>query len=186
VTLNASGSTSPLGHALTFTWIQTSGPTVILAPGTPSTSPQATFKAPNVTFGNIGFTFQVTVTDNVAVPPLSSTGSTLVVVTPGTLAADTVTIAQGGIVYRQNRGVLNATATSSDVTCSAVLRMTAVGTNLPPVDMTPGTPVAGTPCTYTFVSGKQVSPAPTSVLVQSSLGGSNTATVANGEILIRP
>ena len=106
-------------------------------------------------------------------------------VTPTKLPADTVTIAAGGIVYRQNRGVLNATATSSDTTCGAILTMTAVGTNLGVVTMTPGTPVAGTPCTYTFVSGKQVSPAPTSVLVQSSLGGSNTATVANGELVIK-
>jgi hypothetical protein len=68
------------------------------------------------------------------------------------------------------------------------LTLTAPGTNLPAggVLMTPqGIPGPGQPCTYNWTSGKQVAPAPTSVTVTSSLGGSATATVANGELVIK-
>jgi K319-like protein len=182
VTLDASHSTDPSGLPLSFLWVQKSGlPTVTLNNANTS---KADFKAPNVS-ANTSYTFQVTVTDSAS---RSSTGSTLIVVTPQKVFTDTVTIAPGGIVYRVNRGVLNATATSSDSTCSAILTLTAPGTNLPAggVLMTPqGIPGPGVPCTYNWTSGKQVAPAPTSVTVTSSLGGSATATVANGELVIK-
>ena len=183
VTLDASASHSnPLGDALTFQWTQNSGPAVALAN---ANSAKASFQAPAVT-ANSGLTFQVTVTDSKT--GQKNIGTSLVEVTPVRVPADTVSIAVGGVVYRTNRGVLNATATSSDSTCSAVLTLTAPGTNLPAggVLMTPqGIPGPGVPCTYTFVSGRQIAPAPTSVTVSSTLGGSATATVANGELRIR-
>jgi hypothetical protein len=181
VTLDASHSTDPSLLALSFLWEQKSGPAVALSNANTAT---ATFRAPNVA-ANTSLTFQVTVTDSAS---RSSTGSALVVVTPGRVGGDTVTIPPNGIAYRINRGVLNATATSSDSTCSAILTLTAPGTNLPAggVLMTAqGIPGPGVPCTYNWTSGKQIAPAPTSVTVTSTLGGSATATVANGELVIK-
>ena len=182
VILDASQSTSPAGATpLSFRWLQSSGPGVVLFNANTS---KANFKAPSVA-ANTALTFLVTVTDTAG---LSSTGSTLVEVTPKKVGGDTVTIAPGGIVYRVNRGVLNATATSSDSTCSAILTLTAPGTNLPAggVLMTPqGIPGPGVPCTYLWASGKQIAPAPTSATVTSTLGGSATATVFNGELVIK-
>jgi hypothetical protein len=183
VTLDASASHSnPTGHALTFQWQQNPAPTVTLAG---AATAKASFTAPAVTVAT-ALSFQVTVTDTST--GQQSLGTTLVQVTPVATPADTVLIAAGGVTYRTNRGVLNATVTSSDSTCSAILTLTAPGTNLPAggVLMTPqGIPGPGVPCTYNFVSGKQITPAPTTVTVTSSLGGSATATVANGELRIR-
>ncbi len=185
VTLDASASHSnPNGHTLTYQWKQNSGPAVTFNPVTANVA-KVTFTAPAVT-ANTGLTFQVLVTDSIN--GQQNVGTTLVEVTPRVTPFDTVAIAPAGIVYRTNRGVLNATATSSDSTCSAVLTLTAPGTNLPAggVLMTPqGIPGPGVPCTYTFVSGRQIAPAPTSVTVTSTLGGSATDTVANGELRIR-
>jgi K319-like protein len=184
VTLNASASTDPSSLPLSFAWVQQSGPAVTLTSSNSGvaghTGDIATFKAPNVA-ASTAFTFKVTVTD---ATNLSSSGSTEVVVTPTKVFGDTITIAAGGIVYRTARGVLNATVTSSDATCSAILTLTAPGTNLPAggVLMTPQ-PLTG--CVYNYISGKNVFPAPTFVTVTSSLGGSATATVANGELVIK-
>jgi hypothetical protein len=181
VTLDAGASHSnPTGHALSFLWKQNSGPGVALAN---DATARASFTAPAVTTAT-GLSFQVTVTD--ASTGQQNVGTTLVEVTPTTTPADTLSIAPGGVVYRARQGVLNATVTTSDFTCSAILTLTAPGTSLPAggVLMTPGKP-GGVGCTYTFTSGRQVVPAPGSVTVKSSLGGANTATVANGELVVR-
>jgi hypothetical protein len=169
VTLDASHSTGTA--PLTYGWVQTSGPQVTLDS---TTAAIVHFTAPPVT-ANTGLTFRVTVTDG-NVPALSSTARTLVVVAPGVVFGDTVTILNA--TYKTSRGVLNVSATSSDTTCAAVLRLLAPGSNLDPnATMVAGNPVAGAACSYTYVSPKEIFPAPTSVTVISSEGGSATTTV---------
>lgn len=168
VTLNASASTDPQGQTLNFAWFQTSGPRVALT--NPATA-VATFAAPLVSV-NTPLTFQVTVCDTSS---LCSIGSTQVVVTPAPKPFDTVTIT--AVDYRTNRGVLNVTAISSDTTCSALLTLQAFTAGTPtfgPVTMISTGPVVGG-CSYNYTSGRTVFPAPDTVTVRSSLGGSATA-----------
>ncbi|HET9595037.1 MAG TPA: hypothetical protein VFP65_05635 [Anaeromyxobacteraceae bacterium] len=183
VWLNAAASHSnPTGNPLTFVWSQLSGPPVALdtpavCPGASAASAAcATFKAPNVT-ANTGMSFQVLVTDTIT--RQSSLATTLVIVSPFAVGADTVVVT--GASYRVSRGVLNVTATSSDQTCAAVLTVQAFASNgstmLPAnTNMVAGPPVAGLPCPYSFVTGKAVFPPAgtslTKVTVLSSEGGS--------------
>jgi K319-like protein len=174
VTLDASASQDPTGQGLAFIWVQTSGPTVTL---TGANTAKATFKAPNVN-GNTALTFLVTVTDALG---QKAAASTTIEVVKGNLVRDTVTIT--GAVYRQNRGVLNVTALSTDTTCSAVLTLTAKANGTPvlidgvsSVTMVNGGPVVGG-CSYSYVSSRTVFPTPTSVTVISTLGGSATSVV---------
>jgi hypothetical protein len=176
VTLNASGSTDPQGQTLTYSWVQTGFgglPPVTLSNANTAV---ATFKSPNVV-ADTALLFQVNVTN---ASNLTSAGTTEVVVTPAPVAADTVTFT--GVTYRSSTGVLNVAVTDSDATCAAVLTLTASGTNLGPVTMS----VAGLApggCSYSFVSGKSVFPAPTSVTVVSSEGG--TASCPSGTCAIK-
>jgi K319-like protein len=168
VSLNATGSTDPQGQVLSFAWLQTSGSTVALSS---ANTPIATFTAPLVSV-NTTLTFQVTVCDTSS---LCSTGSTEVVVTPSSVAGDSVTIT--AVDYRAARGVLNVTATSSNASCSAVLTLQAFTSGTPtfgPVIMVSTGPAVGG-CGYSYVSGRTAFPAPTSVTVKSSLGGTATA-----------
>jgi hypothetical protein len=172
VTLNASASHSnPAGNPMTFVWVQTSGPAVTLgAPGAITT-----FKAPFVT-ANTGLTFQISVTDQIT--KQQAIASTLVIVTPGAVSSDTVAITSA--TYKANRGVLNVSATSSDVSCAAVMTIQAFASNgaalLPAnTNMAVGALVPGG-CGYTLVTGKAVFP-PTGttlskITVLSSEGGS--------------
>jgi K319-like protein len=174
VTLNASGSFDPTGAGLAFAWVQNSGPTVALTGANTSTP---TFKAPNVS-GNTALTFIVTVTDSLN---QTSTASTIIEVVKGNLIRDTLTLVSA--VYRANRGVLNVAVNSSDTTCSAILTMTAKSNGTPvlidglsSVTMqNTGAIVGG--CSYTYVSSRSVFPAPTTIGVVSSLGGTLTAPV---------
>jgi K319-like protein len=182
-TLSALQSHSnPTGNALSFAWVQTSGPAVTLT--TPN-SGLTTFIAPNVTV-NTGLTFQVTVTDTVQ--NTQALATTLVIVTPNVVRPDTVTITNA--TYKANRGVLNVSATSSDATCAAVMTIQAFASNgvalLPPnTNMTSAGPGVGG-CGYTFVTGKALFP-PTGttlnkVTVISSEGGA--AVCPNGTCII--
>ncbi|MFL5262436.1 MAG: hypothetical protein ACJ79L_08540, partial [Anaeromyxobacteraceae bacterium] len=134
----------------------------------------ATFQAPNVTV-NTGMTFQVVVTD--LLTGRSALATTLVIVSPNVVRPDSVAITAA--TYKANRGVLNVSATSSDVTCAAVMTVQAFASNgtalLPPnTNMLAGGVVVGG-CGYTFASAKAVFP-PTGttlnkITVISSEGG---------------
>jgi hypothetical protein len=171
VTLNASGSTDPQGQTLSFTWAQQSGPTVILSPS----ANQATvmFVAPDVALNtaNTKLTFQVTATNTSS---LRSTSITEILVTRTQLPPDNVVIT--GATYKASRGVLNVTADTSDITCSAILTVQAFTNGAPtfgPATMIVSNLVLGG-CEYTYVTGKTLFPAPTSIIVKSTLGGSAT------------
>jgi hypothetical protein len=183
VTLNASTSHSnPTGDPLSFLWTQLSGPPVTI---TNFDSAIATFQAPNVT-ANTGMTFQLTVTD--LVTQQKALATTLIIVSPNVVRPDSVAITNA--TYKANRGVLNVSATSSDISCAAVLTIQAFASNgvalLPAnTNMTVTGGVVGA-CGYTFVTGKAVFP-PTGttlnkITVISSEGGS--AVCPNGTCTI--
>jgi hypothetical protein len=168
VTLDASKSYDKQGLTLpTFSWTQTGFgglPPVTL---NNANTAVATFQAPKVTV-DTPLEFQVNVTNTAN---LTAAGSTEIMVKPGPVATDTVIIT--GVTYRSNTGVLNVSATSSDITCSAILTLTAFASNTViygPINMTVSNLVVGG-CSYNLVSGKAVFPAPTSVTVVSSEGG---------------
>jgi hypothetical protein len=194
VTLDATKSTDPAAGTTTascadctFVWVQTSGPSVTLtATKTPGI---VSFKAPDkINNANISantpLSFKVTVTSSKS--KFSTDGFTEVMVTPFSFSTPDV-VAITAVTYKKSRGVLNMTVTSTDPTCSAILRLTAklsdgntypypvngVVTPMYSTSCTPGT--AGTPATYTFVTPREVFPTPTSVTVQSDLGGIATA-----------
>jgi len=173
VTLNASGSTDPQGLPLTFSWQQTGFGGLPAVTLTGADTAIATFKAPPLApnTANTKLEFLVTVSNGT----LSSTGSTEILITRTQLPADNVVIT--GAAYKAARGVLNVTADTSDFTCNAILTVQAFTSGTPtfgPATMIVSNLVVNG-CEYTYVTGKTLFPAPTSITVKSSLGG--TATV---------
>ena len=68
VTLNATGSTDPEAQGLTYTWVQTSGPAVVLSN---ASAAQPTFTAPE-DLANTAVSFDLTVSDGVNTSSIDS------------------------------------------------------------------------------------------------------------------
>ena len=82
VLLDGTGSSDEIGAISKYSWVQTSGPTVVLSN---STTAQPSFTAPAASNSSVAIGFQLTVTDSLE---RQSTDSTVVtVVPPGTQSA---------------------------------------------------------------------------------------------------
>jgi hypothetical protein len=137
VTLNATG-VDPSGGTLTFTWIQTGGPAVVLTPAAADGSVQ-TFVAPTVPdlVAPQGLTFTVTATSSTVGLATASTSIT-VVVNP---VNDLITVAHVRYIEKIARLVINA----SDFTPGVRLFVTLAGPNgeSPTINPATGAPYTG-------------------------------------------
>lgn len=137
VTLTATGI-DPNGGTLTYTWIQTGGPAVVLTPGAADGSIQ-TFVAPTVPglVAPQSLTFSVTATSSIPAIATSSTSIT-VVVNP---VEDLITVAHVRYLEKIARLVINA----SDFTPGARLFVTLAGPNgeSPTINAATGQPYTG-------------------------------------------
>jgi hypothetical protein len=165
-------ATDPKGLPLTYTWTQTGGPTaVVLSPGGPSTSPTATFNAPNLPngAGPLTYTFTLTVTNGATAPVAVTT--TVTVRTP-----DQVLITS--VVYRVANQRLTVTATTTAAATSGVSLSLHVATPSPGGTTLVMTSAGGAPLTFTGTLNGTPNPDPTGgVTVTSSLGGTATSLV---------
>jgi hypothetical protein len=154
VRLNGTRSFDPDFTPITFAWTQTAGPPVVLdAP----TAASPTFTAPRLLRGDapVTLTFALTVSDGLA----QAVDTVDVVVNP---AGDTVTITAATFSLR--RSTLTVNATSDDPTHMAILNLLGFGVMTNNGDGT-----------YTFAAIGQQNPG--TVTVNSSLGGSDSASV---------
>jgi hypothetical protein len=163
--LNSVDTTQPIRLPLTFSWAQdplAGGARVAL---TGATTPSPTFTAPAVPDT---LTFNLTVSNGV----LSSSASVKVVVTRTPTPTDTIDPATATAVFRFRRAQLLVTASTSNA--AAVLTVEGFGV------MGPGLPIAtGVPAPLTDRLYRQVgiNPAPPTVTIRSSLGGTLTIPV---------
>jgi hypothetical protein len=177
VTLTASG-VDPTGGTLSYSWTQTAGPAVVLAPAANDGSVQ-TFTAPTVPLGGApqSLSFTVTAASSTTALPRSSTAVT-VVVNP---VSDRIVL--GGITYVQRKAALIINA--SDVSPGVVLTATLAGPSGENPTINPATgqpytaqlgpviPFAVGVFTLTFTNV----PAPAMVTITSSAGGIITSPV---------
>jgi hypothetical protein len=137
VTLTATGI-DPNGGTLTYTWIQTGGPAVVLTPAAADGSVQ-TFVAPTVPalVASQSLTFSVTATSSIPAIATSSTSIT-VVVNP---VEDLITVAHVRYLEKIARLVINA----SDFTPGVRLFVTLAGPNgeSPTINAATGQPYTG-------------------------------------------
>jgi hypothetical protein len=169
VTLTAS-AIDPAGGPVTFTWLQTSGPPVVLTPGAADGSIQ-TFTAPIVPTLTAAQNLVFTVTGTSAASTLGGTATVTVVVNPQT---DDVVITQ--VLYRQQKArlVINATDFTPGAVLTVTLDIINQATGLPWTGvMGPAIPVAPGTFAITFSNIE----APNLVTVTSNLGGSATSGV---------
>ncbi len=159
VHLNGSASTDPNGLPLTYSWTQTAGTAVVLTGATTATP---TFTAPGAPA--VGpFTFRLIVNNGF----LASAPSTV------TVTVRTVTdVVTATAIYKNGRRVLTVTATSSVVDGTPVL--TAMGLGVGGTNLIMDFTGAGT---YSLVITGPAAPASGTVTVNSSLGGTATATI---------
>jgi len=99
VTLDASSSSDPEGESLTYTWAQTSGPTVSLDD---PTAAQPTFTPT----AGATYEFQLTVSDGTNTPSADTVFITANVAAAAKTAADTAPVADAGIDQIANEGDL--------------------------------------------------------------------------------
>ena len=175
VTLNATG-VDPSGGTLTYSWTQTAGPAVALAPGAADGSVQ-TFTAPTVPalVAPQALTFTVTATSS-TVGLATASASITVVVNP---ESDLITIAHVRYIEAKARLVVNA----NDFTPGARLFCTLAGANgeSPTINPATGQPYTGEMgpvipfatgvYTITFTNV----PPPPLTTIRSSAGGSITS-----------
>jgi hypothetical protein len=137
VTLTATGI-DPSGGTLTYTWLQTAGPTVVLTPGAADGSIQ-NFVAPTIPalVAPQALTFTVTATSSTVGLPTGSTSVT-VVVNP---ESDLITVAHVRYIEKIARLVINA----NDFTPGARLFATLAGPNgeSPTINPATGQPYTG-------------------------------------------
>ena len=163
----ATDPNGPAGLPHTYSWTQSSGPSVTLTAANTLT-PTFTAPQPSPGQGAQTFTFKLTVTNNLQ---LSSSATTKVTVRP---FLDSVSIVTAQ--WRSRKSRLTVTATSSAGTGVPVL--TVHVPNGPDLQMTYD-PVANT---YSLgLTGATVNPAPDFITVTSSFGGTATSPV-----VIRP
>jgi hypothetical protein len=168
VTLTGS-ATDPAGSAgqpLTYQWTQTAGPAVTL---TNANTASASFTAPTMAAGQgpITLTFKLTVTNKLGA---SGTANTTVTVRP---AADSLTVTAATWTFKKSR--LTVTVRDSVTNGKPVLTLHIPGH--------PDVTMVFDPATLTYVAGAPpagtltINPAPSSISVTSSFGGSATAPV---------
>ena len=161
--LNSRDTTQPLPLPLTFSWVQDpffGGARVALI-GANTASP--TFTAPGVPDT---LKFDLTVSNGT----LSSTATVKVNITNTPTATDTVTITAA--IFRRTRAQLSVTASTTNA--AAVLTVEGFGDMGAALPIAPGVPAPLTDRLYRQVG---VAPAPTTVTVRSSLGGTATLSV---------
>ena len=161
--LNSKDTTQPTKLPLSFSWVQDpffGGARVALV-GANTALP--TFTAPGVADS---LKFDLTVSNGT----LSSTASVIVNITNTPTATDTITVAAA--VFRARRAQLLVTASTSNA--AAVLTVEGFGEMGPAIPITTGVPA---PLTDRLFRQVGVSPAPQTVTIRSSLGGTLTIPV---------
>jgi hypothetical protein len=166
LTGSANDPAGAAGQPLSYQWTQTAGPTVTLSGANTAT---ATFTAPTMTTGQgpLSLGFKLTVTNALGA---SGSATTSVTVQP---IRDTVTI--GTAIWRARKSQLSVTAVSSVSNGSPVLTLHIPGH----ADV----PMVFDPATKTYVAGAApagqltVNPAPSTISVTSSFGGSASSPV---------
>jgi hypothetical protein len=165
----AGSATDPAGSAgqpLTYQWTQTAGPAVTLT--NPNTA-SATFTAPTMSAGQapVALSFKLTVTNKLGA---SGSATTSVTVRP---VADTLTITAATWTFKKSR--LTVTVRDSVTNGKPVLTLHITGQ--------PDVTMVFDPATLTYVAGTPpagtltVNPAPSSISVTSSFGGSASGPV---------
>ena len=158
--LNSVDTTQPTRLQLSYSWAQIAGTPVTL---TNSFVPTPRFTAPNAP---TTLTFTLTVSNGAA----SSSANVNVVVTANPTPTDTITVATA--VFRLRRAQLLVTATTSDP--AAVLTVEGFGIMGPGLPIATGVPAPPGDRLYRQIG---INPAPETVTIRSSLGGTLTIPV---------
>jgi hypothetical protein len=161
---NSRDTTQPMPLPLSFLWAQgAGGPRVVLTGATTATP---TFTAPNVA---TTLTFTLRVSNGL----LSSSASVTIAVTNNPTVNDTVTITSA--IFRLRRSQIDVLASTTNP--AAVLTLEGFGVMGPAPILAAGPPVVPAPLTDREWRQVGVNPAPTTVTVRSSLGGTFTLPV---------
>ncbi|ANU08707.1 Chitinase A precursor [Paraurantiacibacter namhicola] len=167
VTLDGSGSTDPEGDAITYEWVQTSGPTVTLSD---NTVVNPTFTAPDTLGQDVDIEFSLTVRD-------ATTGT-------ADLVEDTVTIT----VLANRPPTADAGPDQGPIDSGQTVTLDGTGSADPDGDQLFYTwvQVSGTPVTLSDPSAAQPTFTAPSVMGNESLEFSLTVTDVDGQVKVLP